>query len=170
MQSCIYWRVTGVTGDSESVVGIIAANARLGIGFEQVHLVITDRRIIIMHGAKRGSRGLASPIIMGGHSGSFVDPDKPKVSLEGKKNLEGLDPEKIIASHKNNFGLNFSELISVQVEDGRESTSITVVTGDDKFQFFTRELAKEVSSLLSRHLGPRLVMRNTRTWSFGSDC
>jgi hypothetical protein len=145
--------------DSESVTGVIPANARLGIGFEQVHLVITDRRIIVMHGAKKGSGGLASAIVLGSHSGSFVDPDKPKASLTGQKGFEGVDPEKILASNRDNFDISFSELISVQIEDGRESTSIAVVTGDDKFQFFTRELAREVSSLLSEHLGPKVVTK-----------
>jgi hypothetical protein len=148
-----------VSIDSESVTGIVAANARLGIGFEQVHLVITDKRIIIMHGAKKGRGGLASAIVLGGHSGSFVDPDKPKASLEGRKRLDGLNPEKILMSNRNNFDISFLELISVQVDDGRESTTITIVTGEDKFQFFTRELAGKVSSLLSEHLGPKLVMK-----------
>ncbi len=145
--------------DSESVKGIIAANARLGIGFEQVHLVITDKRIIVMHGAKKGSGGLASATILGSHSGSFVDPDRPKAPLTAQKRFEGVDPEKILASNRDNFDISFTELISVQVDDGRESTSIAMVTADDKFQFFTRELAVEVSSLLSEHLGPKLVTR-----------
>ena len=148
-----------MSADSEAVTGVIPANARLGIGFEQVYLVITDKRIIVMHGAKKGRDGLASAIVLGSHSGSFVDPDKPKAPLAGKKPFEGLDPEKILASNRDNFDVSFSELISVQIEDGRESTGIAMVTGDDKFQFFTRELAREVSSLLSEHLGPKLVMR-----------
>ena len=145
--------------DSESVKGIIAANARLGIGFEQVHLVITDKRIIVMHGAKKGSGGLASAIIFGSHSGSFVDPDRPKAPLTGQKRFEGVDPETILASNRDNFDISFTELVSVRVDDGRESTSIAMVTGEDKLQFFTRELAVEVSSLLSEHLGPKLVTR-----------
>jgi hypothetical protein len=138
---------------------VIPANARLAIGFEQVYLVITDKRIIVMHGGKKGSSGLASAIILGSHSGSFVDPDRPKAALAGKKPFEGVDPEKVLASNRDNFDLSFSELISVQIEDGRESTSIAMVTGDDKFQFFTRELARDVSNLLSEHLGPKLVMK-----------
>ena len=145
--------------DSESVIGVITANVRLGIGFEQLHLVITDKRIIVTHGAKKGSSGLASALVLGGHSGSFVDPDKPKAPLDEKKRFKGMDPGKILASNKNNFDISFSELISVEVDDGRESTSIAMVTNNDKFQFFTRLLASEVTRMLSKHLGTKLVMR-----------
>src|SRR6266700_6523804 len=70
-----------VSGVSEVVEGVVPANARLGIGFEQLHLVITDKRIIVVHGAKKGGVGLASMVVVGSHSGAFEDPDKPKTGL-----------------------------------------------------------------------------------------
>jgi hypothetical protein len=148
-----------VSVDSESVTGIVAANARLGIGFEQVHLVVTDKRIIVMHGAKRGRGGLASFVVLGGHSGDFADPDKPKSSVGRGRGFQHIDPKKVLALNKDNFAISFSELVSVQIDEGREAASITIVTGNDKFQFFTRELAGEISSLLSEHLGAKLVTR-----------
>ena len=142
-------------------MGVIPANARLGIGFEQLQLVVTNRRIIVAHKAKKGRGGLASILILGSRGGDFADPDKPKSPLGRAKGFEHVDPEKVLTSNKDNFSISFSELISVQLDAGRESTSIAIVTGDDKFQFFTRLLQREVSSLLSEYLGSKLVTRAT---------
>ena len=140
-------------------MGVIPANARLGIGFEQLQLVVTNRRIIVAHKAKKGRGGLASILILGSHGGDFADPDKPKSPLGRGNQFKHVDPEKVLTSNKDNFSINFSELVSVQVDEGRESTSIAMVTGDDKFQFFTRLLSREVSMLLSESLGPKLETR-----------
>ena len=62
-----------MSAGSESVVGVIPANARLGIGFEQLQLVVTNRRIIVAHKAKKGRGGLASILILGSRGGDFAD-------------------------------------------------------------------------------------------------
>jgi hypothetical protein len=143
----------------ESVDGVIAANARLGMGFEELQLVITDRRIIVAHKAKRAAGGLASALVLGSHSGVFADPDKPRGSLGQRAKPRGVDPEKVLASNKDNFEIGYGEIVSVEIDESREATSITLVTGADKFQFFTAISVQEVSSLLAGHLGPRLLTR-----------
>ncbi len=144
------------------VVGVIPVNARLRMGFEQLQLVVTDRRIVVVHKAKKGAGGLASAFILGRHSGAFEDPDKLKADL-GDKRFRPVDVEKILASNKNNFDLSYSEIISVEVDDGPDSTSITLVTGEDKFQFYASLEAKEINNLLSEHLGSRIVTKKTGT-------
>lgn len=144
--------------NSESVVGVIPVNARLGIGFEELLLVVTNQRIIVAHQGKKGRGGLASTMILGGHSGEFVDPDRPK-KLGGGKGFENVDPSKVLSSNKDNFALVYSEIVGVQVEQSRDSTSVTMITGDDKFQFFTRLLPNEISEMLSRSLADRLMIR-----------
>jgi hypothetical protein len=143
----------------ESVVGIISANARLGVGFEQLQLIVTDRRIVVVHKAKKGAGGLASILVLGGHSGVFADPDKPTLALERKKRFRNVDVEKVLASNKDNFTVRYSEMISVELDDGPDATGISLITGEDKFEFFTSVEAREVSGLLEEHLGPRLVTR-----------
>jgi hypothetical protein len=143
----------------ESVEGIIPANARLGIGFEQLHLIVTDRRIVVVHKAKKGAGGLASILILGGHSGAFADPDKPALGVEWKNRFQNVDIEKVLASNKDNFGIGYSEMISVELDDGPNATGISLITGEDKFEFSTSVEAREVSDLLVGHLGPRLVTR-----------
>jgi len=149
-----------VSGVSEVVQGVVPANARLGIGFEQLHLVITDKRIIVVHGAKKGWGGLASMVVVGSHSGAFEDPDKPKTGLLQRTRFEGLDPEKALKSHKDNFYLTYPELIGVEIDDRPKSTSISIVTGDDKFEFFTDVPGKQVSRMLETQLGNRLATRS----------
>ena len=149
-----------MSGQSEMVAGIIPVNARLRMGFEQLQLVATDRRIVVVHKSKKGAGGLASAFILGRHSGAFEDPDKPKADL-GEKRFHEIDVEKVLASNKNNFGLSYSEIISVEVDEGPDSTSITLVTGEDKFQFHASLEAKEVNDLLLEHLGSRIVTKKT---------
>jgi len=142
------------------VVGVIPVNARLGMGFEELQLVVTDRRIIIVHKAKKGAGGLVSTLILGGHTSSFDDPDKPKTDV-GDKRFQHVDVEKVLASNKNNFGLGYSEIITVEIEEGPNSTSIMMVTGEEKFQFYSSLEAKEISHLLTERLGLKIVMKKT---------
>lgn len=151
-----------MSDDLESIAGVIPVNARLGMGFEELQLVVTDRRIIVVHKAKKGAGGLVSTLILGGHTRAFDDPDKPKADL-GDKRFQHVDLEKILASNKNNFGLSYSEIISAEVDDGPNSTGVTLVTRDDKFQFYASLGAKDVNSLLLERLGSKIVMKKTGT-------
>jgi hypothetical protein len=147
----------------ERIAGVISANVRLRFGFEQLLLVVTDRRIVVVHKGKKGAVGLASILVLGSHSGSFLDPDKPGSPLQGRLNFEKVDVEKILASNKNNFDVRYEEMISVEVDEGPNATSVTMVTGNDKFQFFTGLEAEEVVKLLAGRLGDRLSARKTRS-------
>jgi hypothetical protein len=147
-----------VYGSPELVRGVVPANARLGMGFEQLQLVITDRRIIVAHKAKKGAGGLASMLILGSHSGVFVDPDKPRGTLGEPGKSGAVNLQKILASNKDNFEIGYEDIVSVEIDKGRESTIITMVTSGDKFQFFTLFSVQQVSSLLVR-LGPKLQTR-----------
>ncbi|HZY48087.1 MAG TPA: hypothetical protein VFE96_09850 [Candidatus Bathyarchaeia archaeon] len=145
--------------DAEPVIGVIPVNARLEIGFEQLQLIVTSQRIIVVHKAKRGRGGLASIMVLGRHSGDFVDPDKPKSPLGTWIGNERVNVRRTLASNKDNFAVGFSEIVSVRVDEGRDSTTIEMVTGNDKFQFFTKLGPEEVSEMFSQHLGPKLVTR-----------
>ena len=147
----------------EHVAGVISANARLGFGFEQLLLVVTDRRIVVVHKGKKGAVGLASILVLGSHGGSFLDPDKPGSPLQGKLSFDKVDVDKVLASNKNNFDVGYDEMISVEVDGGPSATRITIVTGNDKFQFFTGLEAEEVVKLLAGRLGDRLSARKTRS-------
>jgi len=146
----------------EHISGVISANVRLRFGFEQLLLLITDRRVVVVHKGKKGAVGLASILVLGSHGGSFLDPDKPGSPLQGKLSFEKVDVDKVLASNKNNFQVSYEEMISVEVDVGRDATSITMVTGDDKFQFFTGLEAEEVVKMLAGLLGDRLSTRKTR--------
>jgi hypothetical protein len=153
----------GAGKDPEHIAGVMSANVRLRFGFEQLLLVVTDRRIVVVHKGKKGAVGLASILVMGSHSGSFLDPDKPGVPMQGKLNFEKTDVEKILTSDKNNFDVRYDEMISVEVDEDPNATSITMVTGNDKFQFFTGLEAEEVVKLLASKLGEKLSARKTRS-------
>jgi len=153
-------KVAVVSGQSESVAGVIPVNARLGMGFEELQLVVTDRRIIVAHKAKKGAGGLVSTLILGGHTSAFDDPDKPKTDV-GDKRFQHVDVEKVLTSNKNNFDLRYSEIITVEVEEGPNSTGIMMLTGEDKFQFYSSLEAKEINNLLTGRLGSRIVTKKS---------
>jgi hypothetical protein len=152
--------MVAVSGQAESVTGVIPVNARLGMGFEELQLIVTDRRIIVVHKGKKGAGGLVSTLLLGGHTSAFDDPDKPKADL-GEKRFQHVDLEKVLASNKNNFDLRHSEIISAVIDDGPNSTTITLVTGEDKFQFYASLEAKEINNLLVNYLGSRIVTKKT---------
>jgi len=147
--------------EPEHAVGIISANVRLGFGFEQLILVVSNRRIVVVHKGKKGAVGLASILVLGSHGGSFLDPDKPSTPLQGALNteLEKVNIDKVLASNKNNFDVRYDEMITVELERRTNATGITVVTDLDKFEFFTGMDAQEVANLLRPNLGEKLSVR-----------
>lgn len=153
-------RMAVVSGQSESVTGVIPVNARLGMGFEELQLVVTSRRIVVVHKAKKGAGGLMSTLILGGHTKAFDDPDRPKTDV-GDKRFEHVDVEKVLASNKNNFDLGYSEIITVEIDEGPNSTSIMIVTGEDKFQFYSSLEVKEVNNLLTGGLESKIVTKRS---------
>lgn len=153
----------GVEDEPEQVAGVISANVRLGFGYEQLLLVITDKRIVVVHKGKKGAIGLAGILVLGSHGGSFLDPDKPGSPIQGKIGVNKVDVEKVLASNKNNFAVRYDEMVAVEIVPGKDSTSVMMVTGNDKFQFYTGLEAEELVKLLSRYLGERLrTSRNSR--------
>jgi hypothetical protein len=98
-------------------------------------------------------------LILGSHSGVFIDPDKPKGSVGESGKFGAVNLQKILASNRDNFEVGYEDVVTVEIDETRESTIITLVTGADKFQFFTAISVQEVSSLLARYLGLKLLTR-----------
>jgi hypothetical protein len=110
-----------------------------------------------------GAAGLASSLIVGSHSGAFEDPGKLTVEIGVRKRFDGVIPEKVLLSDKDNFEIGYEELVRVEVNDGPDATAIVLLTGNDKFQFFTGFKAQEIVELLADHIGNKLVARRTRS-------
>ena len=75
-----------------------------------------------------------------------------------KSNLQSLRPGMILSSYKDNFALGYEELVSVELRESSGTTSIAILTREDKFQFSSDTSLREVAEFLSPHLGAKLVI------------
>jgi hypothetical protein len=143
-------------GEPESVLGEIPVSVKRGIGFEQLKLYITSKKIIVAHGSKKGRGALALRPLFGRYSGDLEESTEGHGKHVVKKNLGRLSPGMILSSNKDNFALGFEEVIGVELRES-EGVDIIILTGEEKFQFSTRTERQEVVALLAPGLGAKLM-------------
>ena len=147
-----------MSGESEKVVGEIPVVARLALGIERLILFVTDARIIVAHLGKRGAGALATSALLGRMSGGFEDVVKSGTESRGRRALQTLSPEKILAANKDNFQLRFGEIISVRLVETPLAGEMTVLTRHDKFVFQTDHAFDSIVGLLQTPLGSKLTV------------
>jgi hypothetical protein len=69
------------------------------------------------------------------------------------------DPEKILVADKDNFRINSSDIISVDVEAIGPVSRMIMLTRDEKYGFATLMKYDELVNLLDKCLGPKLTAR-----------
>jgi len=143
----------------EVIVGEIPVTARLHIGSEHLRLFVTNKRLLLAHLGKRGAGGIAGSTLLGNLSRGFEDLLKMGRDSRNSKTLEKMTPETILAAHKENFALRFEEIVSVDLSENWPVAVMTVLTGDDKFEFLTRSKFDHVARLLTPGLQGRLVVK-----------
>ena len=147
-----------MSGESESVVGEIPVVARLTLGVERLTLFITGTRIIVAHLGKRGAGAFATSALFGRLSGGFEAVVKSGRESWGKRGLQTLSPEKILAANKDNFHLRFVEIVSVRLVETRSAREMTVLTQDSKFEFQTDHPFDTIVEMLQTPLGSKLTV------------
>jgi len=147
---------------AEVIVGEIPVTARLHIGSEHLRLFVTNKRLLLAHLGKRGAGGIAGSTLLGNLSRGFEDLLKMGRDSRNSKTLEKMTPETILAAHKENFALRFEEIVSVDLSENWPVAVMTVLTGDDKFEFLTRSKFDHVARLLTPGLQGRLVVKPER--------
>jgi hypothetical protein len=146
----------------EVLVGELPVTARLHIGSEHLRLFVTNKRLLLAHLGKRGAGGIAGSTLLGNLSRGFEDLLNMGRDSRSAKTLEKMTPETILAAHKQNFALRFEEIVSVDLSENWPITVMTVLTGDDKFEFLTRSKFDHVARLLSPGLQGKLVVKPER--------
>jgi len=144
--------------ESESVVGEIPVVAHLALGIERLILFVTDARIIVAHVGKRGAGALATSALFGRLSGGFEDVLKSGSESRGKRALQSISPEKILAANKDNFHLGYGEIVSVRLVETPSAGEMTVLTRNDKFDFQTHHPMDNIVGLLQIPLGSKLTV------------
>src|SRR5207249_10669253 len=100
---------------SEMVLGEIPVTAKLSVGSERLRLFFTQKRIIPAHIGKRGVGSPALASFFGRLSGSLEDLFKSGKESVAKRGLKGASLDQILALDKDNFSINYDDVVTVEV-------------------------------------------------------
>ncbi len=141
-------------------MGEIPAVARLALGSERLAIFLTTTRMIVASIGKRGAGALATISFFGALSGAVEDIFKMGKESAARRRLEALNPDEILASHRDNFAISLEEIVRVELEEMPGPVAITVLTGNEKLQFLTRLRFERVVGLFSTVLGQKVVTKS----------
>jgi|SRR6266568_6704091 len=144
--------------EKEIVLGDALVSARLSIGFERLKLFFTGNRIIVAHIGKRGVGSLGITSFFGRLSGAVEHVVKGGREAVGKRKLRGSVPEEILASDKDNFFVNYVDVVEVTFDRRFVRPRITVVTRDEKLEFIVTRASEDLHELLERVLEEKVRM------------
>ncbi len=134
-------------------------NTRLMLGSERLRLLFTNTRLIADHAGKRGAGAVAGTSILGRLSGALEDLFKSGGESARRKGIRNMSPDQVLRSHRDNFAINYSEVVSVNVVQTLTVHGITILTRDDKFEFSTRARFNEMVELFTRTISEKLSVR-----------
>ena len=144
---------------SELLVGELSVNTRLMLGSERLRLLFTSTRLVVDHAGKRGAGAVAGTSIMGRLSGALEDLFKSGGESARRRGIKKLSPGQVLQSHRDNFAINYVEVVGVTVTQTLTVHGITILTGDDKFEFSTRARFTDIVELFTETLGEKLSVR-----------
>jgi len=143
----------------ETLLGGFSVLTSLDMGNERLSVFVTDRRLIFASMGKRGSGAMATTALFGMLSGAVEDAVRgTKESIE-KGRMEKLKPEMILQASKDNFYVNYEEVVLVEMVGAPAFTLITMVTTRDKMEFRTGRKFDVVHGLLAAKLGSKLTAK-----------
>ncbi len=70
-----------------------------------------------------------------------------------------MSPGQVLRAHRDNFAILYGEVVNVIVEQTIGLNSLTILTGDDKFEFLTRTRFDSVVEMVSKTLGDKVKVR-----------
>ena len=147
---------SNVATSSEAIIGEIPVVTRLAMGSERLRLFLTSGRLILAHVGKRGAGALAMTAFLGKLSGLLEDLFKrSRESLKTRK-VDSSSPDRILGFDKDNFYINYSEIISVKLEPLPQGAFIEVLSKNDKLEFWTSMEFEPVTALFRDVLGEKV--------------
>ena len=143
----------------EALSGEFVVFTRLAFGTESLRLLFTDTRIIVDRMGKRGAGGIPGTAILGKLSSALEDIFKSGRESGSKRASRMMSPGQILASHKENFAIDYNEVVSVTVEQTPTLPGIILVTTNQKYVLSSRARFDHIVSLFREKLGDKLIVR-----------
>jgi hypothetical protein len=156
---CIAWCYVGLSDATEELLGELSVTSRLKLGSEHLRLLFTSNRIVVDHVGKRGAGAVAGSGILGKLSGAFEDLFRSGNESARRRGIVKMGPGQVLRAHRDNFAIQYSEVVSVIAEQTAGLNSLTILTGDDKFEFLTRTRFDSVIEMVSKTLGDKVTVR-----------
>ena len=141
----------------ETISGMIPVSTTLHLGSERLRLYFTSSRIIVTHVGKRGAGAVTGTNLLGSIGGALESLFKGGRESIAKRGVEELSPRQLLLSHKDNFSIDYAEIIEARIEQSTYVNRITILTGGDKFEFTTSQGFKSAAELMQNHLGEKLT-------------
>lgn len=137
---------------SEKVLGELYATTKLAHGYERLRVVFTAQRIVIAHLGKRGISATATVPFFGG-----AGPGVEDLLLSGRERAKrrSKSPKEILEMDRDNFGISYDEIVSLDYRHGR---LLTLITSGDKFDLFiSNPMPSDLMDGLRQILGLRMT-------------
>ena len=146
-------------GSSEVVLEELRVSTKLRQGSERLRLLFTDRRLVVDHVGKRGAGAVPGTNILGKLSTLFEDLFKSRKESVSRRQVENMEPSQVLRANRDNFAIQYDEIVSAAIEQTPDLNSLEILTRDDKFEFLTRSKVDAVAELFSKTLGDKFTMR-----------
>lgn len=148
-----------MTEPIEEVLGEVWVSTKLRFGSERIRLLVTSSRIVVDHGSKRGPGAVAGTSILGELSSGLEGLFKRGGESRKKRRTGNMSPSEVLRAHKDNFAIGNFEVVNVMLEKVLPLNRITILTGDDKYEFLTQTLFDTVVDLFTKTLPGRITAR-----------
>lgn len=153
-------RKSDVSGD-EAVLGEIPVVVRLALGSERLKLFVSSTRIIFAHIGKSGAGAVATTTFFGRLSEGLESLLRSPRESSKKRRLGNLTPEQILSADKDNFSIDYDEIVDVEIVEFPHMTIVTMLTRQDKWEFRSAMAMDDVVGLLGKVLAGKISVRRT---------
>jgi hypothetical protein len=149
-----------LSGEVEKILGAVKVSVRLRSGTELLTIFFTSRRLILSHIGKRGLGELPGISLMGkwgaGLERLVKGPGESRRKKKVEQGVEDVNPQEILEADKDNFDIDYSEVVRVELDNSSRLGVIMVLTKDDKYEFYTAQDLGAISQVLRKILGDKV--------------
>jgi hypothetical protein len=139
------------------LLGELPVNTRLMLGSESLRLLVTNTRLVVDHVGKRGAGAVAGSSILGRLSGAVEDLFRSGGEAAKRRGIDKKSPEEVLRAHRDNFAIGNREVVNITVIQTSTLNRITILTGDEKYEFSTRTRFDNIVELFEKTLRDRLT-------------